>query len=88
MWIRSRVSLFNLFLFLYFDLGFGSVHLRAETFLFPLSLTQLGLGLGSVRFFSLQIRKEVFSSVLFFFPELSARVRVRVLDIPLPLTFL
>ena len=38
----------------------------------------------------LQIRKEVFSSVLFFFPELSARVRVRVrvLDIPFPLSFL
>jgi hypothetical protein len=34
------------------DLGFGSVRLKAETFLFPLSLTQLGLGLGSVLFFS------------------------------------
>ena len=54
----TLLFLFFLFCFPFFyffsllDLGFGSVRLKAETFLFPLSLTQLGLGLGNVLFFS------------------------------------
>ena len=73
MGIHSRVRVSALFI------------LRPKHFLFLLPLTQLGLGLGNP--FSVQIRKEVFGSFLFFFPELSARVRVRVLEILFPFLY-
>ena len=84
-----------LFFSLLLNLGFGSIRLKAETFLFPLPLTQLGLGLGSVRFFFVLAMRRCRTAVrpsfpprggggfsLFFYP-----VRVRV-QVPRALDFL